>query len=551
MAILKNTVIDGHLIPANNELFDLGTANGRFRDMYLSGSTIDLGGARVSIDANTGTVAIVGKPTENVPNPKALIITTEGKTVTSNTTNGTINVAEIESVVAANTGFSGELLQLNTVEEFPPETLNFTLDAHGMGSTGSWAWSWLPNGNPYSRTLTTDQLDPTITIHKKGIYTWTNKASNLNVTSVIGATHVHNAFIKWVPGAGANNLVDGVVYSNTTINGNTVQTLAWTIPETFGNVSPTLTSPNVNITFEGMMTHAGGGAPAHWHVDESHNYNEEIIVYRGGTYRFQVVGSENNHPLYLTTSSNAAFVSGQYVGEYLIGVSGSRAISGNTLTWVVAANTPNNVYYSCGNHGTMRGNIVVRNLQTNLSANGIPKVYLQHLKNGMYNEITIDEPLSADLPMSFLWKDSQTGKWIPKNFVDYANTTSEFINWVAGQADSRINANKTVLERHYNKIGNLTVSAGTQRWYVPSNITLTGVQTRLGTAPEGSNARFVILKNGSNFLTLNILSGQTSTILGNLSSNINTGDYISVDTAAFGSGVPGADLTVTFLYTRN
>jgi len=550
MALLKNTIIDGHLTPANNELFDIGTANGRFRDMYLSGSTIDLGGAKLSIDANTGSIAIVGKPTANTPSPKALIITAEGKTATSNTTNGAINIAEIQSTVSSNVGFGGDITDLNSVDKFPPEILNFTLDAHGEGSTGAWSWSWLPNGNPYSRTLTSNTLDPTVTIHKKGRYLWTNKASNMNVTAVANATHVHNAFIKWIPGAQNDNLVDGVVYGNTTINGNTVQTLTWNIPETFGAVSPSLTAPNVNITFEGMMTHAGNAnTPPHWHVDESHNFNEEVIVYRGGTYRFQVIGSELNHQLYLTTSND--FSSGAYLNEYTNGVTGSRSTSGNTLTWVVANNTPNTLYYQCGNHEVMRGNIVVRNLQTNLSANGVPKVYLQHRKNGMYNEITIDEPLAGDLAMSFLWKDALTGKWIPKNFVDYANTTSEFINWVAGQADARIVANKPTFERHFNKTGTLSVSAGTQKWYVPGNITLTSVKARVETAPIGSNARFIIMKNGANFIMLNVTTGQTSSATYSAAANINNGDYITVDTAAVGSGIPGADLTVTFLYTRN
>jgi len=552
MALLKNTIIDGHLTPANNELFDIGTANGRFRDMYLSGSTINLGGAKLSIDANTGTVAIVGKPTANTPSPKALIITAEGKTATSNTTNGEINIAEIQTAVSSNVGFGGDIADLSSVDKFPPEILNFTLDSHGIGSTGSWSWSWLSNGNPYNRTLTSNTLDPAITIHKKGRYVWTNKASNLNVTAVANATHIHNAFIKWIPGAGNGNLVDGVVYGNTTINGNTVQTLTWNIPETFGAVSPTLNAPNVNITFEGMMSHQGNAAaPAHWHVDESHNFNEEVVVYRGGTYRFQVTGSESNHPLYITTSNANSFSSGAYVGEYTTGISNSRATSGNTLTWIVANNAPNTLHYQCGNHAAMRGNIIVRDLQVNLSGNGIPKVYLQHLKNGMYNEIIIDDPIAGDLAMSFLWKDEITGKWIPKNFVDYANTTSEFINWVAGQADARIVANKPTFERHFHKTGTLTVSAGTQKWYVPGNITLTSVKARLETAPAGSNARFVIVKNGSNFITLNITSTQSSSETYNVAANINNGDYITVDTAAAGSGVPGADLTVTFLYTRN
>ena len=511
------------------------------------GSTINLDGAQVSMDSETGTVAIVGKPTENVPSPKALIITSEGKTTTSNTTNGTINLAEIQSAVSANVGFGGDISDLTSVDKFPPEVLHFTLDGHGTGSTGSWSWSWLPNGNPYNRTLTTNQLDPSVTLHKKGIYTWTNKANNLNVTSVANATHVHNAFIKWIPGAGNDNLVNTVTYGTTTIDGYTVQTLAWTIPENFGSELPTLTSPNVTITFAGMMPVGGN---AHWSIDGSHNENQDIIVYRGGTYSFEVTGNETNHPLYITTDNGDNFSSGGYVSEYTDGVTNSRATSGNTLTWIVANNTPNTLYYQCGNHAAMRGNLIIRDLEVNLSGNGIPKVYLQHLKNGMFNELPVDNPIEGDLPMSFLWKDSVTGKWIPKNFVDYANTTSEFINWVAGQADTRIEANKPVFERHFHKVGTLTVSAGTQRWYVPSNITLTSVQTRLQTGPSDSNASFVILKNNSNFISLNITSGQTSALY-NVSSNINSGDYLTVDTTAIGSGVPGSDLVVTFLYVRN
>jgi len=45
-----------HIIPAGNELYDLGSSSNRFRDLYLSGSTIDLGGTTVSVAG--GTLAI-------------------------------------------------------------------------------------------------------------------------------------------------------------------------------------------------------------------------------------------------------------------------------------------------------------------------------------------------------------------------------------------------------------------------------------------------------------------------------------------------------------
>ena len=44
-------VASGHIIPDTNETYDLGSATNRWRDIYLSGSTIDLGGTRISRDA--------------------------------------------------------------------------------------------------------------------------------------------------------------------------------------------------------------------------------------------------------------------------------------------------------------------------------------------------------------------------------------------------------------------------------------------------------------------------------------------------------------------
>lgn len=42
-----------NLIPETNELQDLGTSTNRFRDLYLSGNTIDLGGATISVDSGS------------------------------------------------------------------------------------------------------------------------------------------------------------------------------------------------------------------------------------------------------------------------------------------------------------------------------------------------------------------------------------------------------------------------------------------------------------------------------------------------------------------
>tara|TARA_R110001606_G_scaffold107430_1_gene232133 strand:+ start:1215 stop:4283 length:3069 start_codon:yes stop_codon:yes gene_type:complete len=43
--------VGGHILPDTTEIYDLGSSAARFRDIYLSGSTIDLGGTRISTDS--------------------------------------------------------------------------------------------------------------------------------------------------------------------------------------------------------------------------------------------------------------------------------------------------------------------------------------------------------------------------------------------------------------------------------------------------------------------------------------------------------------------
>jgi len=49
---LGATTISGHLTPSANVTYDLGTSSNRFRDIYLAGTTIDLGGAKISNDGS-------------------------------------------------------------------------------------------------------------------------------------------------------------------------------------------------------------------------------------------------------------------------------------------------------------------------------------------------------------------------------------------------------------------------------------------------------------------------------------------------------------------
>lgn len=51
-------IIKGDLVPMGTEVFDLGSPTKRWRDVYLAGNTVDLGGTSISRDNSTGGLAI-------------------------------------------------------------------------------------------------------------------------------------------------------------------------------------------------------------------------------------------------------------------------------------------------------------------------------------------------------------------------------------------------------------------------------------------------------------------------------------------------------------
>lgn len=50
------TIYVGNVVPRSNVIYDLGTSNLRFRDLFLSGNTIDLGGTKIKGDSNVSVL---------------------------------------------------------------------------------------------------------------------------------------------------------------------------------------------------------------------------------------------------------------------------------------------------------------------------------------------------------------------------------------------------------------------------------------------------------------------------------------------------------------
>lgn len=110
-----------HIIPAHNETYDLGHSLTRWRDLYLSGNTIDLGGTNIksyangivftsAVDQNLAVPLTVGgiKIVSN-GNIISLQVTDEGLATVSNTGNltpigGIISTKSIDELLDVDTG---------------------------------------------------------------------------------------------------------------------------------------------------------------------------------------------------------------------------------------------------------------------------------------------------------------------------------------------------------------------------------------------------------------------------------------------------------------
>lgn len=98
--------------------------------------------------------------------------------------------------------------------------------------------------------------------------------------------------------------------------------------------------------------------------------------------------------------------------------------------------------------------------------------------------------------------------------------------------------------------GDLTVTTGTDRSYVPYSITLTKIVARVDTAPTGSGVTVDLLKNGSSINTITINDGATKATNDPLSLALVEDDYLTINVTQVGSTTSGSNLTLTLYYTK-
>ena len=168
-------VVTGHVLPNANETYDLGSLTQRFRDIYLSGNTLYLGGTALSVDENG-----------NLGLPAGTVI--DGATIPS----------AVEELSDIDVTINNEIFTLN-------------VDSPDAGHGSHWKWTWDAGTVAYSRLKIVNLVQSNIPLYNQGIYTLNNFAAHELHGSM---TQTHKIYLKWIEGAGIDNLVSWAVITD-------------------------------------------------------------------------------------------------------------------------------------------------------------------------------------------------------------------------------------------------------------------------------------------------------------------------------------------------
>jgi hypothetical protein len=326
-----------------------------------------------------------------------------------------------------------------------PEILEIQVDAPDSGQDTMWKWTWEQSTLPYARRTITNSPEVNVPLYKQGTYT----VNNFAAYDIHGSmTQTHSLYLKWVDGAGTDNLISWATSTgpisdtHPDINGGNatdVQRISVNVPSTI--TPPSLANPSVSYT----IANSGSGSYTFSGAAKGDNPNLGP-VYRGGTYTFNV--NATGHPFYLTTDNGTNFSAGTYFGEYTSGVTGSRNDSG-TITFTVPANAPDTLYYQCGNHGAMRGEITIKDLAVETNINGNYVVYFQHTQEGHKTAVEL-RPIPSLVNQMCIVYDASSGQFVPQDLSTYVENTPSFenkIREVAGTAELVVEDGSAVIAK--------------------------------------------------------------------------------------------------------
>ena len=408
---LTNTYVYGNILPTENVTFNLGNATLRWKDLFLSGTTIDLGGAKVTTDAATGTMAFVAAPSATNPNPNALVITPSGKTVTVTTTAGTLDTNVISNTLITNPGFSGSFLDLTNKPNTTiiPEGANLyysndrvwsnvypTLNLKANVVDLTTANVLEVNNLYFTNSRVYSNISPLLTtanvLEVNNLY-FTNTRARESISVTGSGSYDSNTGIITVTGGVIN--VNGQTGNITLTTTNLAEgsNLYYSNDRVYANIFPLLTTANVVEVNNQYFSNAKAilaATPAvtqlvvttpvfNYNLDQYNGDNPTIYVKAGDTISF-ALNQSASHPFAIRVSNggsnyNTGLTHVDNNGTISTGASAQGKVTGK-LFWKIPYELAGNTYvYQCTNHSSMVGSIVIENSISkslvNITANSI------------------------------------------------------------------------------------------------------------------------------------------------------------------------------------
>jgi hypothetical protein len=262
---IAGATITGHLIPSTDIIYDLGNATNRFRDLYLSGSTIKLGTATLSA---SGTGLALGG--------SAVVTVGDTGTVTNTMLAGSIANAKLSNsavTVTAGTGLSGggsvslggSITLTNTITQYTDAMARASLS----GSTG------------ISYNSTTGAISSTITQYTDALATTAARAAH-SFTAGSGAYNSTTGVIT-IP-TNNNQLTNGAGYITGYTETDTLASVTARGATTSAGLTTGALTVNGNITATGEITAYYSDARLKTNVNKIDSALDKVMAINGYTY---------------------------------------------------------------------------------------------------------------------------------------------------------------------------------------------------------------------------------------------------------------------------
>ena len=207
----SNVFVTANIIPTANITYDLGTSTNRFKDLYLSGNTINLGDSNISSNSTTvtilngsgGQLIIGGNSTVNtadlstnsIANGNSNVVVTANGNVSTSVA-GTANVLVVTGTganingtanITGNVALSGANVSLGTVNN-----LHITGGSNGYvlqtDGTGNLSWAAQTGSNIVIDTFTGNGVQTVFTL------TDSPASEDYTIINIDGVSQLHSAY---------------------------------------------------------------------------------------------------------------------------------------------------------------------------------------------------------------------------------------------------------------------------------------------------------------------------------------------------------------------